>query len=196
MDIATIVLDYLKVLVWPIVVILVICIFRSPIFGVIYNITKLKYKDLELEFSKELEKAENKAQELNLPKSDKLKQAVEQFSAVGSSYDRLFQLSSISPRASIMETWLILESTLEESAQKLGYKRKPHQLYTEIVSFLVDQKALPENTLSLYNNLRKLRNTAVHAIEPEIDSEDANRFIDLALGLAFQIRSAMSEPEK
>jgi len=50
---------------------------------------------------------------------------------------------------------------------------------------------LKRSIADLYEYLRKMRNTAAHAIEAEISTEEANRYIYLTFGLAENILASV-----
>lgn len=194
MEIGNLIIRFLEVLVWPVTVIILMLVFRSQIAAVILRLSKLKYRDLEVEFGKELRKAEQSAQEVQLPSLQVLAQVPEP-AVFTSSYDRLFDLTPSSPRAAIMEAWLRVEAAADEVARELEIQPMARRLgrAREVVVELVQQDRLPESAIKLYDSLRKMRNNAVHNIDFEINTEDAARFVELALGLAQKIRTAISQ---
>lgn len=192
MEVSNLIIRFLEVLVWPVVVIVFVLLFRSQIARVILSISRLRYRDLEVEFGRDLREAEHRAEEVQLSSPQALRQISEPTFPT-SSYDRLSDLATISPRAAVMEAWLRVEAVADEAARVLEIEPRARRPGREVVVRLVKQNRLPQSAINLYDSLRKMRNNAVHATEFEINTEDAARYIDLSLGLAHKIHMPISQ---
>lgn len=194
MEVGNLIARILEALVWPITVVIIIFLFRKQISNIILNLSKLRYKDFEAEFGRDLQVAESKAEQLELPSPETLRQDIEPIT-LASSYDRLFELATLSPRAAVTEAWLRVEAAIDEVARALEFKPSPLRRGREaaVLLELIGRDKLPKDTMLLYDDLRKMRNNAAHAIEFEISIKDATRYVDLALGLAHRVRTALSE---
>ena len=191
MEVGNLVARILEALVWPITVVIIIFLFRRQIADIILHLSKLRYKDFEAEFGRDLQDAESKAEELELPSPQTLRQDTEPIT-LASSYDRLSNLSKLSPRAAVTEAWLRVEDAVGQVARAIGFEPGTGRDQAVILELMKTNK-LPGDTIYLYDDLRKLRNKAAHAIEFEINAKDAARYVDLALGLAHRVRTALSE---
>lgn len=193
MEIGSLIARYIEALVWPVTAIIILLLFRSQIARVILRLSRFKYKDAVFEFGKDLEDAENKAASLDLPPPKVLRQVTEPIT-IASSYDRLYELASSSPRGAITESWLRIEAAVNEAAQKLGIGPVRHyRAWEQVIAELVKREKIPQSTIYLFNDLRKIRNNAVHMIEFEISTQEAARYVDLAMGLVYRIQTAMDE---
>lgn len=54
MDVLTFISELIKSLAWPVAIIILVILLRKPIVELIPLLRRLKYKDLELEFSQEV----------------------------------------------------------------------------------------------------------------------------------------------
>lgn len=106
-----------------------------------------------------------------------------------SSYDRLIELASVAPRTAVTEAWLIVEAALQHASLSLPVRPRGYGLVREAFEELIKRNLLPQETNAVFDDLRKIRNNAAHAMEFDISSEEAIRYIDLATGLAAWIKS-------
>ena len=192
MEVGNLIVRIIEAIVWPVTLIVFLLLFRSQIAGIIKRISKFKYRDFEAEFGQDLRDAEHKAEIIELPTPETLEQATEPIT-IGSSYDRLFELANWSPRAAITEAWLRIEVAIDEVASALEFKPSTLRRGREaaLLLELINRELLPKDTIYLYNDLRKMRNKAVHTAEFEMNISDAKRYVDLALGLAQRIRTTL-----
>lgn len=193
MEVGSLIARYIEALVWPVTAIIILLLFRSQIARVILRLSRFKYKDAVFEFGNNLDDAENKAASLDLPPPKVLRQVTEPIT-IASSYDRLFELTSSSPRGAITESWLRIEIAVNEAAQKLGIEPvRNYRGWKQVITELARQEKIPKSTVYLLDDLRKMRNNAVHTIEFEISPQEAARYVDLAIGLVYRIQTAKGE---
>jgi len=110
MDVLTFTSELVKSLSWPAATVFLVVLLRKPIIELIPLMKKLKYKELELEFSQEVSKLKAEEAEANLivPKDSE--------STKGEDSSRLLDLVSFSTRAAIMEAWIEVETAAIEVA--------------------------------------------------------------------------------
>ncbi len=189
-EVGNLVARILEALVWPVVLIIFLLLFRSQIVSIIERVSKIKIRDFEAEFGRDLRDAEQKAKDAEIPPPQDIKQATEPIT-IASSYDRLFELAAWSPRAAIMEAWLRVEASIEEAASALRIKPRARRVGEEIIVELVRREKLPQEIVSVYDSLRRMRNQSVHDTELTINPKSAHGYVNLALGVALQIRNAL-----
>lgn len=184
-DWVTLITKLVSALAWPLTVLIIIYLLRKPLNELLPKLLRLKYKDLEVSFDKELKEAKDKADTSELPKVDKLAG----YSPIVEKRDRLFELARNYPRAAIIEAWTQLEASI-------GNALYAHNIttYNErtsgLISYKNSAKLLFKNKpqyLSYFNSLLDLRNKAVHTDDIEIDHNKAVSFIELALRLVAYI---------
>jgi len=153
---------------------------------VLARLSRLRYKDLEATFDRELREAEEEAKRIpslsprrELPAADEL-----------ADYDRVFRLVPISPRAAITEAWREVELATAKAAASSGIDVGSHHIAgTRHMRLLSAQDVVPPEVLGVYDRLRRLRNGAAHAADFDIDVQEAERYVDIALGLARRLNS-------
>jgi hypothetical protein len=179
MDWLTFIAEITKALAWPTCIVIAAILFRQPLFDLVPLLRKFKYKEFELEFSREV---------LNLKKEIAQSTPKEQVGLLEEKKENshLLQLAAISPRAAIIESWLEVERSAVEALSSLYTSppvdslRHSHQLGR----WLRDSKLIDENQYQFFQRLRELRNKAAHAEELVLSESDAKEYIELALTLA------------
>lgn len=183
MDVLTFLSELVKSLAWPVAAIVLVILLRKPIVELIPLLKRLKYKELELEFSLEVKelKAEVDAitkEKGEVPPSD------------STDSEQLLDLVSFSTRAAIMEAWLEVESAAVTTASSFwgtpsssAFKNMP-----KLGEYLLQCKAIDQKQLVVFNKLRQLRNKAAHAQDLDLSENDARSYVQLASDLARHIR--------
>lgn len=169
---------------WPAAIVWVAMLFRHDIRFLLKRISQLKYKDVEASFDEGLAKAEANAAVIENPPLTITRQP--EFS------DRLEQLrriADVSPRASILEAWVLVE----EAAAKSGFVQgasSPRVNPFLFVEELVRLGKLPIGSTSLVEQLRRLRNQAAHLPDFSITQDEADRYLQIAAKASELILSA------
>ncbi len=183
MDGLTFVSELVKALSWPLLVLVFILVMRRPLGNLISFIERLKYKDFELQFRRQLQTIKEEVPvELQLGEERTSEEVI------------YIEIAQKSPRAAISEVWRKIELVainklrhlLSEEEQK---SRKLSALYLE------HSGALTPAAQRLLRDLYHLRNQAVHAPDFAVSLDDALEYIHLAKALTKQI-DAISELPK
>lgn len=187
MDSLTFTSEAIKALAWPVAVVAVALMVRKPVIELLPFLRRLKYKEIELEFSKELAQLKAEARTVKSTESHKDEAAID-----NTSIDRLLNIASISTSAAILEAWSELESTSVAVASSF-WSLPPSDVfknYPRIGEYLLQCKVIDETQLAIFNQLRDLRNKAAHAVALNISEDEARTYIELASSLSAHIRSA------
>lgn len=184
MDALTFISEIIKSLAWPAAVVSLVIMLKKPIAQLIPLLRKLKYKELEMEFSKEI--AELKA-EASVPISS----VGQSTSTQTSPANRLLQLVNFSTRAAIMEAWLEVEAAATEVASSFWNEPPSDTLrnYPKLGEYLLQCQVIDKKQLEIFNKLRQLRNKAAHAEELNLSESDAKSYIELASALVTHIKN-------
>ncbi len=96
-------------LAWPVAAVIIACLFRSQIAGLLAKLRKFSFGDAEIHFAEVLDNVEanfgqSREPDLREPLKD----------------DRFQQLVEISPSAAILDAWQPIEARLQELGTKLG----------------------------------------------------------------------------
>jgi hypothetical protein len=176
MDALTFTAEAIKALAWPTAVVLVALMVRKPVIELLPFLHRLKYKEIELEFSKELAQ---------------LKSEVTAQSSPSVSNNRLLNIASISTSAAILEAWSELESASVTVASSLWAQAPSDSFknYRRLGEYLLQCKVIDERQLGVFNKLRELRNKAAHAVDLNLNEGEARTYIELATSLIAHIRA-------
>jgi hypothetical protein len=163
---------------WPIVVLWIAYLFKGELRDLIGRVSRFRYKELEFELG--LARAEK-----SIAVIEHSIQSLPTANAVSSTrLQQLRELADVSPRAAILEAWIMIE----EAAARSGFVTGAQVPRTNVMSFvdwLIRTGKLPAESELLVQQLRTLRNQAAHYFEftvPafELKREDADRYLDIA----------------
>ncbi len=156
MDILVFISDLVRSLAWPLVVLVLVILFRKPLGNLIPYLRRLKYGKLEAEFIRDLETADNKAQSLPpLPPSAIQPDYLQSLLAT------LLDISKKSPTASILETWRNIEIQLSRFLDYVSPEQRKIPSWG-IVDKLYKRETIDSDFKSLIDQLRIVRNEAAH----------------------------------
>jgi hypothetical protein len=187
MDVPTFIVGLLNAIAWPAAVVLIVLLLRAPISARLAELTRLKWKDLELEFQRELKKVEEQADKL-LPKvhevetSDTLKIGVGEEVAISEGFsidvdkDQFSRLAELSPPAAIIQVWLTVENALRSLAARHDIPVSTRTSSLDLIKLLTQREILDNPTIAILNNLRALRNNAAHARASELSASQAKEY--------------------
>lgn len=184
MDLPTFVVELIKALAWPGVVLTVVLLLRKQLRALLPLLTKLKYKDLELAFGREAAEARAEAAELPPPPG----RTLAQLPPVSLAVQRLL---TVSPRSAVIEAW----REVEEAARDVAISRQVMQpgLGTippgKLANVLAAHNILQPPHLGLFHDLRALRNQAAHVPEFALSDEAARDYVGAAARLIEFLRS-------
>lgn len=177
--------EVIKALAWPVAVVLVALMIRKPVIELLPFLRRLKYKEIEFEFSKELAQLKSEVVASEAANSPKTSPAAE-----GATNNRLLNLASISTSAAILEAWAELESVSIAVASAFWNEASNDvfKSYPKLGEYLLQCKVIDQKQLAIYNKLRELRNKAAHAIDLNLTESEARTYVELAAALAAHIR--------
>ncbi|MBC8649294.1 hypothetical protein GYM54_03060 [Pseudomonas sp. MTM4] len=185
MDVLTFTSVTIKSLAWPAVAIFLVLMLKKPITELIPLLRKLKYKELEIEFSEAVA-------ELKAEAGTSILDVGNPTTSQAQPQNRLLQLVNFSTRAAIMEAWLEVETAATAVASSF-WNQPPSDTfrnYPKLGDYLLQCKVIDTKQLETFNKLKQLRNKAAHAEELNLSESDAISYVELASALAAHIRAA------
>jgi hypothetical protein len=184
MDWLTALTEIVKALAWPVAVIVVFFGIRKHLIELFPFLEKMKWKDLELQFSRKVrEVAEEAAASLPPPAPGADGPAA--LSATRSKEQRLMELATVSPRAAILEAWLGVERAAANAlvrrnpGRAVGATRSQQNLRT----LLGTEEILNGQQVRLFEELRELRNRATHFPDFSLTESDVRDYMRAAVQL-------------
>ncbi len=146
---------------WPCVVVAFLVIFRTELSKIIQRLAHLKYKDLELEF----DKVRQQAQELHRDVSEE-RPAV-QGRIISSLEEQVLDAVERAPSAAILLAWSSLETAMASAVGRLAFSPESPSYRSPIhnIEVLTKYGGLTESHGKLLREMRMLRNTVAHERE-------------------------------
>jgi len=197
MDILNIIISFIDKIIWPTFLLVIIFIFRSQISNILLSISKLKYKDFEINLKDEISniKATIKASE-KIPPMKKIKKE-----QIGKEESKVETTSILKDARELIELEHTIGITmgwtaLEVEIRKLVLRKNRDSDYKSVNStlqnlwFLKEENIIDLETYFILEKMRDLRNKAVgHAkFHVEISSNDSFEYIDLAENLIDKLK--------
>lgn len=189
MDTLTFTAEAIKALAWPATVVFVAVMIRKPVIELLPFLHRLKYKEIELEFTKELAQLKYEVASDEPTTGHKLESSLSNASS-----NRLLNIASISTSAAILGAWSELESASVGVASSFWMQPPSDSFknYSRLGEYLLQCKVIDEKQLVVFNKLRELRNKAAHAVDLNLSEEEARTYIELATSLIAHIRATPS----
>jgi len=192
MDILQFISSVIGSLAWPATVATLVVLLREPVKRILLTLTRLKYKDLELDFGRELKQLEEKAKAIEVRPT---KQPPAVTPAKKDSLQLLVEAERLSDdftEPSVALAWSAVEDELLAAVMRLTISPDypPHNSAMKNAEMLAQQKVIDPQTLDVLKRMRNLRNIAVHAHGGlgEVTTDQAREFIALARGVAEKLR--------
>lgn len=180
--------DLVSALAWPLAFVWFVHKYGNDVKDLILRLSKLKLGNAEAEFNLGLNAAEELAN--GTPLVEATKDLPEEGVEFSKRMAQLERIADVSPRAAIMESWLLIE----EAAGKAGFIQGtsvPRINPLLFIDWLVKEGKIDQSTAVLVDRMRKLRNKASHLKDFELTKDEAERYLKIAV----QISLLIIEPE-
>jgi hypothetical protein len=152
-------IELIKAVVWPITTVIVVLVLKSDFSTLLRNIKSLRHKETEISFE------------------DKV-HSVTEGTYVG---DIEEGAAEFSPRGVIIESWLNIESALNDYTVRHGNEVSDKPFTNKKFHWhMFEYDSLGKGTLEMLHKLRLLRNEAVHMQESSLTANSAKEYTKLA----------------
>jgi len=213
---------------WPLAIVVIIYLLREPLKELLRslkNFQNLRLSAPGISFDATLREAEQAAERVERePVAGRVTGAIKYFGEpeeeeegegegeeeeeeeaetttyVSEEADRLYALSTTDPSSAILESWILLERTVYELAQKAGIENSREVPYTNATVLLAKLRSLGlvrRSLLDLALNLSKARNSVVHpgpgTVVTPPTNEQALSYVTLALQVERDLRRQLQE---
>jgi hypothetical protein len=151
-----------KALAWPTAILAIVIVLKRQISLVMDRLSRFSYKELHIDFARELDHLRATAVAANVPAAPA---AVTNDSSVLRALRQAEELAADFPEAAVGSAWAALESALYEALGRVvGNEHMRFDPYApiSIARHLRDIGQLDTKTVDLLTELRNLRNHAVH----------------------------------
>jgi hypothetical protein len=164
-------------LAWPSAVVVVVCLLKNPILGLIPKIRSFKYGELHVDLTEALQSLQE-----DLPPAPIEPEPQPEASRVEISVP--LQIAAVSPRAGMIAAWLEVESAMNEALKREGKEGLSNEVPRMKLDYLRELGLINGPTYRVFLRTFKLRNEAVHMLDREISFEDALAMADVCKRLA------------
>ena len=172
--------ELLKTIAWPATTLIVVFVFRGDIRALLSRISHIKHDETEVSFQSRVADLQTLVTE-SRPAIAAEKSASDATAVAKSQYHRI---AEISPRDAILSAWRDLEfagvAALVTRGVSVTDRALPPRKLGEI---LRGQGLLSPSDHQIFEELRQLRNQAMHASNFQIDAESAGFFSEIAVSL-------------
>jgi hypothetical protein len=183
---------------WPVTAVGVVFVLRRALNRLLPDLSRLKYKDLELEFGRQVAKARAEIEATPAPP-----QLPESTSRTVQAQPYFQTLAEVSPRAALLEAWLPFEIAASQIGERLSISQpgRPAQM-PSLIEGLNREGMLTDDEARAVARLRAVRNDVVHApavdLSPQAVAEYASLLQDVtqALERRAKAREATSGPTR
>jgi len=174
MDSLTFIASIVKSLAWPTATVILVVLFKDHIVKLAPFIKKLKAGPLEAEFEREVKALKESTHVQAASSAPKLEDAATK--------NFLFQLAELHPRSAILESWLRLEAAARGAlgGSTADTQRGGYIPAVMLAESLAKAEIITQGQITLFHELRRLRNEVAHAVGFEPTQESARSYIDLA----------------
>ena len=190
MDWLTFISKVVEAVAGPLVVVAVLIYLRKELPSIVKSLRKLKFKDVELEFGEAaIALAAETKRVVPTAKTDITIQGQDEETVIA----RLNTIAELSPRAAILEAWLLVEGAAADllGNQKLA-KLSANPGPMRIREGLRRAEVLTPPQEAAFEHLRRLRNEAVHAPEAEFTASAITSYIESAVAMAVYLEDMAS----
>lgn len=171
MDWLTFIAELVKATAWPVIVLIVVLVFRGELSALFGRLRKGKIGGAEFEFEDAV--AELRADSVSIPEV------------------RAVDVAAVSdnPRTAVLEAWLRVEDCARTlaGAQGISPSLVAAARAPVLIKAIVEKNLLSPEQVQLFHDLRRLRNQVASVREFSPSSESVVSYISLANGLAAAI---------
>jgi uncharacterized protein YutE (UPF0331/DUF86 family) len=180
-------------LAWPLTVVILVVLLRGPITRVLFTLSRLKYKDLEVAFGQELRQLEEKAKAIDIiPRQSRSIPSTEKDSP--QLLDEATRLAQDFPEGAVFVGWQVVENELMSAVMRLAISPDypPYNSALKNAQLLKEENAIDEGTVELLSRMRTLRNMAMppSSWHGYITTGEAIEFLALARGVVERLQAA------
>ena len=183
-------------LVWPTTVLVISFFFRTELRATLDRLSHLKVRGVEASFREYLRSTEK--QLMQLPSSQPPANQADavprdQTGTISIASDLIINATAISPRATILESWIETEHAISALAERLPITEAGRRTPQKLMRDFVRRDFVTHEALAAYDGLRTLRNEAAHAADFSLSPEDAEQYKELASELVGYLERIKSD---
>ncbi|MCJ8322253.1 MAG: hypothetical protein HRU29_10155 [Rhizobiales bacterium] len=195
MDWLTFISNIVGSLAWPMMVVIIIFLFKTQLERVFLKLTKFKYKEMTINFGNDLADVKELASDLNdddIGTIQTLEETDERLIASDNLNTKLYEIADVSPEASIPFAWSIVEDEirmkLTDLAISLGVRITKSPVNN--MRLLEEHTDIDKETVKTLTKLRIMRNEVIHKsyLKEGISISDAYDYIKITQKIIVSLR--------
>lgn len=190
MDVLQFVSSIISSLAWPVTLIVLVWMLRDPIQRVLLTITKLQYKELRVDFGRELKELEKKAEAIAVKPSRHAALPPPERKEPNQTLEDAERLLDVFPEPAVALAWSAVETALSNAITQFAASTDflPHDS-TSIVRRLAEQGVIDSDTADVINRLRNLRYIAVHGGGIPVTTDEVREYLAIARGVVGKLNT-------
>lgn len=186
-------------LAWPITTVGLFVLLRKPVERILLTLTKLKYKDLELDFGRELHSIEQQAKQAAvLPVPQPIPKSVGGPKTPAELLEEADRLAPEFPEPAVAVAWSAVEDSLSGAAERLtGTTKYRGVACARTIKLLRERNVIDEKTTSVLARMQNLRNESLHErwnAFGGVSADEAREYIALARGISEMLERIAAGP--
>lgn len=185
MDYLTFISNIIASLAWPIVILIIVLIFKNQLIQIIQRIRNFNFGNgkLTVDLTETMEKLDKLTSKEEMAAAKEAEKEIK-----GITFKDILEEY---PETAIFLSWRDLEGTIRRKAEELGlYKGYRYYNLYELLEQFSRYTSLEPDSRNIYKDLATLRNKVFHNQEVKITPDDASRFVDFALLLKNRISNS------
>ena len=191
MDWLTFISKVVEALAWPGAFLAVLLVIRKELPAIARSLRKLKFKDMELEFGEAAKAVATEVKDAVPPSKPDVQLSGKPKDEMTS---RLEAIAEIAPRAAILEAWLQVEAAAADVVRKrgqVGISSTPGPL--KLRDGLQRAGLLSARQVAVFEDLRRLRNEAVHVPDAQFTKASVASYIEASISMASYLEGIASD---
>jgi hypothetical protein len=183
----------IRSLAWPVAIVALVLILQSPVKKLLLSLTRFKYRDVEIDFAREVAQLESRAKAIDLKPRFRVRAADEKTKDPAHILRDATQLVDEFPIPAVALAWTAVEHELMGAVYRLAISADPpsESSASKSISILQESEYLDKEAYSFLTRMRDLRNMVVHSHGPgtRITSDDAREFVAIADAMVERLAS-------
>ena len=192
MDVFTFLSSVVGSIAWPAAIVILAIFLRKPLGGLLPHLRRIRYRDVEFDFSNELQKLEGTARRAGLRLLEDLQARYTRPRTAEDTIADAIRLAEDFPEPAVGVAWLAVEHELMQAVMRLGISADypPYNAAIKNILLLHEHGYLDISSRSVLERMRRLRNAAVHASrdDTKISTDEAQEFVALAEAVTTKLK--------
>ena len=175
-------------LAWPLTVVLIIIILRSPISELILSIDQITGKNWKVRFRRGVQQLGQQVDEALQLEREEIRRVTPD-EHLQRDYERYYNMAYDDARSAVISSWLLIEEAVRDLAKRKDLDIKHYPSTHHILQQLFKEQIVSQNFYDIINSARNLRNEAIYSKRFSISPQDAQNYIATAEKIASYLRS-------